>query len=45
MIAEGQNFLATAWWICFFPGLAIVFVALGFSLLADGLAERFGTGE
>jgi peptide/nickel transport system permease protein len=45
MIAEGQNFLATASWICFFPGLAIVFVALGFSLLADGLAERFGTGE
>ena len=45
MIAEGQNFLATAWWICFFPGLAIVFVALGFSLLADGLAERFGTVE
>ncbi len=45
MIAEGQNFLATAWWICLFPGLAIVFVALGFSLLADGLAERFGTGE
>lgn len=45
MIAEGQNFLASAWWICFFPGLAIVFVALGFSLLADGLAERFGTGE
>jgi len=45
MIAEGQNFLASAWWICFFPGLAIVFVALGFSLLADGLAERLGTRE
>ncbi len=45
MIAEGQNFLATAWWICFFPGLAIVFLALGFSLLADGLAERFGTRD
>jgi peptide/nickel transport system permease protein len=42
MIAEGQNFLATAWWICFFPGLAIVLLALGFSLLGDGLAERFG---
>ena len=45
MIAEGQNFLASAWWICFFPGLAIVFLALGFSLLADGLAERFGTRD
>jgi len=45
MIAEGQNFLATAWWICFFPGLAIVFLALGFSLLADGLADHFGTRD
>jgi len=45
MIAEGQNFLATAWWICFFPGLAIVLLALGFSLLGDGLAERFGVKE
>lgn len=45
MIAEGQNFLATAWWICFFPGLSIVLLALGFSLLGDGLAERFGVRE
>jgi peptide/nickel transport system permease protein len=42
MIAEGQNFITTAWWITTFPGLAIVFMAFGFSLLADGLAERFG---
>lgn len=43
MIAEGQAFIATAWWMCVFPGLAIVLLALGFSLLADGLAERLGT--
>jgi peptide/nickel transport system permease protein len=42
MIAEGQTFLASAWWISFFPGLAIVFIALGFSLLGDGLAEWLG---
>jgi len=42
MIAEGQVFMSTAWWIAFFPGIAIVFLALGFSLLADGLAERLG---
>jgi peptide/nickel transport system permease protein len=42
MIAEGQTFIASAWWICLFPGLAIVFVALAFSLLADGLAARLG---
>ena len=45
MIAEGQNFIATAWWMTFFPGLAIVLLATGFSLLADGAAEYFGIRE
>lgn len=45
MIAEGQTFMAGAWWISFFPGLAIVGIAFGFSLLGDGLAERLGTRE
>lgn len=45
MIAEGQNFISTAWWITLFPGLAIVLLALGFSLLADGLALRYGVRE
>lgn len=45
MIAEGQNFISTAWWITLFPGLAIVLLALGFSLLADGLALRYGVQE
>jgi len=42
MIAEGQTFIASAWWICLFPGLAIVFLAFGFSMLADGLAQLLG---
>lgn len=45
MIQEGQTFLSTAWWMSTFPGLAIVLLAFGFSLLADGLAERFGLRE
>jgi peptide/nickel transport system permease protein len=45
MIAEGQNFITTAWWITTFPGLAIVGLAFGFSLLADGLGELLGTRE
>jgi peptide/nickel transport system permease protein len=45
MIAEGQNFMTTAWWITAFPGFAIVFLALGFSLLADGLGEKLGIRE
>jgi peptide/nickel transport system permease protein len=42
MIAEGQPFIATTWWICLFPGVAIVLLANGFSMLADGFAETFG---
>jgi len=42
MVAEGQSFITTAWWICTFPGLAIVTLAMGFSLLADGIAEHLG---
>jgi peptide/nickel transport system permease protein len=45
MIAEGQNFMTTAWWISALPGFAIVFLALGFSLLADGLGEKLGIRE
>ena len=39
LIADGKNFMATAWWISVFPGLAIVLTGLGFSLAGDGLAE------
>lgn len=39
MITEGRTFMATAWWMSFFPGLAIVITGLGFSLLGDGLAD------
>lgn len=45
MIAESQNFIGSAWWMTVFPGLAIVFLALGFSLLADGLAEKLDIVE
>lgn len=39
LIADGKNFMSTAWWISVFPGLAIVVTGLGFSLTGDGLAE------
>lgn len=45
MIAEGQVFITTAWWIATFPGIAIVFLALGFSLLADGMGELLGVEQ
>ena len=45
MIAEGQQFMTTSWWITTFPGIAIVVLALGFSLLADGLGEKLGVRD
>jgi peptide/nickel transport system permease protein len=44
MIAEGANYLTSAWWIAVFPGLAICTLALGLSLIADGLARLLNTG-
>jgi len=40
MIREGQTFIGTAWWVSIFPGIAIVLLALSFSLLGDGLAKQ-----
>lgn len=45
MVAEGQAFITTAWWITLFPGLSIVVLAFGFSLLGDGLGELLGVKE
>lgn len=38
MIAESREYIATAWWLPTFPGLAIAFVGIAFSLLGDGLS-------
>ena len=40
MISDGQNFMATSWWLPTIPGMAIVFFGLGLSLIGDGLADR-----
>jgi len=39
MISEGRNFLFDAWWICTFPGFAIIYVGIAFTLLGDGLDD------
>ena len=39
MVADGRNYLPTAWWACVFPGLAIMFTVLGFNLLGDGIRD------
>ncbi len=39
LIAEGRNFITTAWWLSLMPGIAIVITGLGFSMIGDGLAD------
>ena len=39
MVAEGQNYFTTQWWLVTFPGLAILITALAFNLLGDGLRD------
>lgn len=39
LIAEGRNFITTAWWLSLMPGIAIVVTGIGFSLIGDGLAD------
>ena len=40
MIADGRGFLATAWWISLFPGLAMVLTVLSVNLLGDWLRDH-----
>lgn len=37
MIYEGKAFMASAWWISTFPGLATVILVVSFYLIGDGL--------
>jgi peptide/nickel transport system permease protein len=39
MVADGKNFMTTAWWISTFPGLALTLAGVTFSLIGDGLAD------
>ena len=39
MIAEGRDFVTSAWWVSLLPGLAIMLVVLAFNLLGDWLRD------
>jgi peptide/nickel transport system permease protein len=39
MVAEGENYFTTQWWLVTYPGLAILLTALAFNLLGDGLRD------
>jgi peptide/nickel transport system permease protein len=39
MVADGRNYLADAWWVSAFPGVAILLTVLGINLLSDWLRD------
>ena len=39
MLNESRAFIRSAWWMPFFPGVAILLTVLGFNLLGDGLRD------
>jgi peptide/nickel transport system permease protein len=45
MIADGRAYILTSWWLPTMPGLAILTVGVGFSLVGDGLADLLRAGD
>jgi peptide/nickel transport system permease protein len=45
MISDGQSYIFTEWWLATLPGIAIVIVGVGFSLIGDGLADLLRAGD
>ena len=44
MVAQGKQYLANAWWLAFWPGLAIILTTLSLNLLSNWLADRARSG-
>jgi peptide/nickel transport system permease protein len=40
MVAEGRELVVSAWWVSFFPGVAILLVVLSLNLLGDWIRDR-----
>lgn len=41
MVADGRSLVVAAWWLAFFPGVAIMLVVLSMNLLGDWLRDKF----
>jgi peptide/nickel transport system permease protein len=41
MVADGRALVVSAWWLAFFPGIAIMLVVLSMNLLGDWLRDKF----
>ena len=40
MLAAGRNYLASAWWVATFPGVALAMTVMGVNLVGDWLRDR-----
>jgi peptide/nickel transport system permease protein len=40
MVADGRDYLGSAWWVAFFPGMAIFVTVLAFNFFGDWLRDR-----
>jgi len=40
MVSSGRDFLTDAWWVAFFPGLAILLTVLAMNFLGDWIRDR-----
>ncbi|MHB8618126.1 MAG: ABC transporter permease [Chloroflexota bacterium] len=45
MLSEGQQYVATAWWLATFPGLALFLVVLSVNLLGDYIRDLLDPQE
>lgn len=44
LLLEGKAVIFTAWWMTFFPGIAIVLLILGLNIIGDDLRDRADPG-
>ena len=41
MVSDGRDYLGSAWWVAFFPGVAIYLTVLAFNFMGDWLRDRW----
>jgi len=41
MVADGREYIATAWWVSLLPGVAIMLTVLAFNTIGDWMRDRF----
>jgi peptide/nickel transport system permease protein len=41
MVSDGRDYLGSAWWVAFFPGVAIVLTVLAFNFMGDWLRDKW----